>query len=106
MPPVDEDCRQLLELYRQLEQVFGRKDWAALASTDLAIRRQLQALVGRGQLSPEASSVRQRLQQLHAQAYAACADECERLRRLLLSHLDYAEGRSAYLQVDSLRSRS
>lgn len=106
MPPVDDDCRRLVELYRQLEQVLRNKDWAALASTDLAIRRVLQELVGRSELSEEAGSVRQRLQQLHAQAYAACADECERLRRLLLSHLDYAEGRSAYQQVDLLRSRS
>jgi hypothetical protein len=40
------------------------------------------------------------LQQLHGQARAACAEECERLRRVLLTHLEYAEGRSAYTRVD------
>lgn len=106
MPPVDDDSRALLELYRQLDQVLRDKDWAALARVDLAIRKQLQELAVREELSGDASSLRQRLQQLHGQAYDACATECERLRRVLLSHLEYAEGRSAYMQVDLMRNRS
>jgi len=39
---------------------------------------------------------------LHEQARRACAQEVERLRQLLASHLEYAEGRSAYMQIDRL----
>lgn len=106
MPHVAEDCRRLLELYGELERVLRDNDWQALAAVDLAIREQLLRLAREKSLSEEASKARQRLKWLHGQAYQACADECERLRRVLLTHLEYAEGRSAYLQVDLLPSGS
>ena len=99
MPRVADDCRRLLELYGELERVLRDNNWMALAGVDKAIREQLLALAREPGLSEEASKARQRLKLLHAQAYQACADECERLRRVLLSHLEYAEGRSAYRQV-------
>lgn len=99
MPRVAEDCRALLELYAELERVLREDDWMALAAVDKAIREQLLVLARQPGLSEEVGKARQRLKLLHEKAYQACAEECERLRRVLLSHLEYAEGRSAYRQV-------
>lgn len=103
---VAEECRRLLDLHGELERVLRDNDWQALACVDLAIREQLLRLARQKNLSEDVSKARQRLKRLHDQAYQACADECERLRCLLLTHLEYAEGRSAYLQVDLLPSGS
>ena len=55
---------------------------------------------------PEVRAAKHRLQQLHSQALSACAEECERVRRILLTHLEYAEGRSAYMHVDLFQGGS
>ena len=99
MPP-EADRRLLLDLYGQLAAALERQDWEGMAGIDLAIRDCLQALAGRPPGSAEVRRARDQLQQLHGQARVACADECERLRRVLLTHLEYAEGRSAYTRVD------
>ena len=99
MPP-EADRQLLLRLHGQLAAALERQDWAGMAGIDLAIRDCLQALAGRTGGSDEMRHARRQLQQLHGQARAACADECERLRRVLLTHLEYAEGRSAYTRVD------
>ena len=106
MPHVDDDGRALIELYRRLDQVLAAKDWTELGRVDLAIRAQLQQLNARDGLSADTQALSQRLQALHGKAYEACADESERLRRLLLSHLEYADGRMAYMQVDLMQGRS
>lgn len=98
MPP--EADRRLLDLHGQLAAALQRQDWEGMAGIDLAIRDCLQALAGRTPGSEEVRRARRQLQQLHGQARAAYADECERLRRVLLAHLEYAEGRSAYTRVD------
>lgn len=99
MPP-EADRRLLLELHGQLAAALQRQDWEGMTGIDLAIRDCLQTLVGQAPASDGVRCARQQLQQLHGQALAACADECERLRRVLLTHLEYAEGRSAYARVD------
>lgn len=99
MPP-EADRRLLLELHGQLAAALERQDWEGMMGIDLAIRDCLQALAGRPSGSEEVRHARRQLQQLHGQARTACADECERLRRVLLTHLEYAEGRSAYMRVD------
>lgn len=99
MPP-EADRRLMLDLHGQLAAALERQDWEGMAGIDLAIRDCLRALAGRGPAGTEVRRARDQLQQLHGQARAACADECERLRRVLLTHLEYAEGRSAYTRVD------
>ena len=99
MPP-EADRQLLLDLHGQLAAALERQDWEDMAGIDLAIRDCLQALVGRIPGSDEVRHARRQLQQLHGQARVACAEECERLRRVLLTHLEYAEGRSAYTRVD------
>lgn len=99
MPP-EADRQLLLRLHGQLASALERQDWEGIAGIDLAIRDCLQVLAGRTPSSDEVRRARQQLQQLHGQARAACAAECERLRRVLLTHLEYAEGRSAYTRVD------
>jgi len=99
VPRAADDCRRLLELYAELEQALRDNQWMALADIDLAIREQLMSLARQPGLSEEARKARHRLKLLHGQAYQACNEECERLRRVLVSHLEHAEGRSAYRQI-------
>ena len=98
MPPAA-DRQRLLELHRQLGQALQDDDWNAVARVDQAIREQLQLLASRTNLSAEVLQAKSQLKQLHGKALQACAKECERLRLLLLNHLEYAEGRAAYQQV-------
>lgn len=102
MPHVD-DRQRLLELYERLGAALQRKDWKAMGQVDLAIRAQLVAMASQPGLAADVLLAKKRLKRLHEQASQACAEECERVRRLLLSHLEYAEGRSAYMQVDSFQ---
>ncbi|CAD5110218.1 hypothetical protein [Zestomonas carbonaria] len=90
-------------LYRRLADVLEKRDWERLGEVDQAIRAHLQRLAGLGEPDAELLGAKRRLQQLHGRARVACAEECERLRRLLLTHLEYAEGRSAYMQVDLMQ---
>ncbi|WP_271411271.1 hypothetical protein [Pseudomonas sp. Q1-7] len=96
----DVECQQARELHDQLEAALLAQDWPAVSRADLAIRQYLQAQVGRD-LAAEVQASRQQLKALHDRAMHACAQECERLRRLLLNRLEYSEGRSAYMQVDA-----
>ncbi|MEP9319162.1 hypothetical protein ABKS89_18645 [Pseudomonas sp. LABIM340] len=100
MPHVD-DRQRLLQLYERLGAALQRKDWKAMGQVDLAIRAQLVAMSSQTGLAADVLLAKKHLKRLHEQASQACAEECERLRRLLLSHLEYAEGRSAYMQVDT-----
>ncbi|MCY1282743.1 hypothetical protein D9M68_119290 [compost metagenome] len=90
-------------LYRRLAEVLERGDWERLGEVDQAIRAHLLRLAGLGELDADLLRAKRQLQQLHGRARVACAEECERLRRLLLTHLEYAEGRSAYMQVDLMQ---
>lgn len=49
---------------------------------------------------PAVQAARAQLRTLHGKALEACAEECERLRLLLVNHLEYAEGRAAYQRID------
>lgn len=94
------ELRALQQLHGQLAEALEQGDWARIGEIDSVIRSCLQLLAGLPRLSNEVREAKRRLQQLHGQARIACAEECERLRRLLLTHLEYAEGRSAYMRVD------
>lgn len=98
MPPVS-DSERLTELHEQLRQALQASDWNAVAVVDKAIRQCLEALAGE-QLDEPARAAKSRLKQLHGEGLQACADECERLRLLLLNHLEYAEGRAAYQRIE------
>ena len=98
------EVRALEHLYEQLEQAFEAKDWPRISSIDEQIRSALQLLKQLPLLSDEAVAARQRLQHLHQQVRIGGAEECERLRLLLLRYLEQSEGRSAYMQVDMYQS--
>ncbi|GLK91362.1 hypothetical protein [Pseudomonas turukhanskensis] len=99
MPRVE----RLRLLHERLQQVLLARDWLALGEVDAAIREELQRDVPP---SLERQRLQQQLKELHGRAYQACAGECERVRQLMLSHLEYAEGRSAYERVELLQNRS
>jgi len=103
--PHASDAEQLLALHARLSEALRRSDWPAIADTDQAIRQCLEGLAAAAGLDAAAMDARQRLQHLHAQALAACAEECARLHRLLLDHREGAEGRAAYQRIDMLQAR-
>ncbi|MDF3933846.1 hypothetical protein [Pseudomonas citronellolis] len=95
----------LLELRSQharLAEVLARGEWARLGEVDASIRALLERLAAGPALDAAGQLAKRRLGELHGEARNACAREVERLRVLLASHLDYAEGRTAYMQIDRL----
>jgi len=94
------ELRALQHLHGQLAEALEQGDWTRIGEIDALIRACLQLLAGLPSLSDEARAAKEQLRQLHGQARIACAEECEKVRRLLLTHLEYAEGRSAYMRVD------
>jgi hypothetical protein len=98
--PSSSELRVLQALHQQLSEVLTAQAWDQLAAVDQRIRSALELLATRGQLSAEALAAKQQLKVLHGQARVALAEECERLRVLMLRHLQYAEGRSAYMRID------
>lgn len=103
MPRVS-DSERLTALHAQLKQALQGSDWHAVASVDGAIRQCLEALAARAELDEPTRAAKHLLKQLHDEGLQACADECERLRLLLLNHLEYAEGRAAYQRVDMFQA--
>lgn len=103
MLPVSDSAR-LVELHVQLQQALEANNWGAVATVDIQIRQCLEALAAQPQLDEPTRAAKARLKQLHSEGLNACADECERLRLLLLNHLEYAEGRAAYQRVDMFQT--
>lgn len=102
MAPVSPESQRIARVYGQLRQALEAADWEAVAEADLAVRELLQSLPDEAELELASGQLRQRLQRLHAHGVKACAAECERLRQVLQRHIEYGEGRSAYLQTESL----
>ncbi|AEB56233.1 hypothetical protein [Ectopseudomonas mendocina] len=94
------ELRALQQLHAQLAEALEQGDWTRIGEIDSVIRSCLQLLAGLLSVSDEVLEAKEQLRKLHEQARIACAEECERVRRLLLTHLEYAEGRSAYMRVD------
>lgn len=94
---------RLIDARKHLSAVLEKRDWDRLGIIDQRINECLQEMAGREDLSDEILLVKQQLKQLHGEAIKACGEVCEKLRQILLTHLDYAEGRSAYLRVDLLQ---
>ncbi|MBV2205173.1 MAG: hypothetical protein KUL87_07115 [Pseudomonas sp.] len=98
--PLASDAQRLQQLHEQLQQALQRADWQAIAMVDGAIAQFLRALAEGEQPDQATLAARALLKQLHDQARVACAEECERLRQLLVNHLEYAEGLAAYQRVE------
>lgn len=95
---------RLMGVHGQLDTALKARDWTRFAAIDQNIRECLQALAEREVLSDELLLVKHQLHALHDQALQACAELCEQLRQVLLTHLEHAEGRSAYSRTELLRS--
>ena len=96
---------RLIDAYKHLAAVLEKHDWERLGVIDQRINECLQEMAGRDDLSDDILLVKQQLKLLHGQAINDCGEVCEDLRQILLTHLDYAEGRSAYLRVDLLQGQ-
>ena len=93
---------RLAEVHQQLRTALDAGDWDAIGSSNLAISELLGVLPADSVLDEQARQAKQHLQVLHAEALTRCRAECERLHDVLHSHTEYAEGRSAYMLIDSL----
>jgi hypothetical protein len=96
------EAEALAVLGERLAQALAARDWPAMGAIDQAIR---EALLRLAEVPPSAelAAAKVGLKRLHGQALVGCREECERLRLRLRSHLEYAEGRSAYLQTDLMQ---
>lgn len=93
--------QHLLQLHDQLQQALKLHDWDAVAGIDLNVRACLQVMPE--QPGAEMQRAKQQLQQLYGRAIPAYGEACEKLRQLLLAHLEHAEGRTAYMRTDLLQ---
>ncbi len=106
MPSALDRYRQfnLLALGEQMEAALRVQDWDSLGGIDQRIRECLLELAADGEpWTPELEKAKQQLQQLYARVLPAYAEACEKMRQLLLAHIDYAEARSAYLRTGLLQ---
>lgn len=94
---------KLITLGEQMAAALKAQDWDSVGGIDQRIRECLQELAAMETLSPELEKIKQQLQQLYARVLPAYAEACEKLRQLLLAHIDYAEARSAYLRTGLLQ---
>lgn len=96
--------QQLLRMFGtvhgQLRAALEARDWERFAVIDQRVRECLDALSACSEPSAEVLQAKQRLKDLYGAALAGCAETCEKLRQVLLAHLQYAEGRSAYQRID------
>lgn len=97
------ELQRLDNLKVQLERVLHLQDWDAIKAVDQALRESLLSLRKQGEPSAEVLAACHEVQQLHSLARQRCQEECQRLRVLLDSHEQPADGRSAYAWVESLR---
>lgn len=100
------ELRALEQLHSQLAEALAQGNWRRVGEVDAVIRNCLQMLAELPELSDEVRAARHSLKVLHDEARVACSEECERLRQILLAHLQYSEGRSAYMQVDQFQGGS
>ncbi len=105
MPSASDRYQQLklITLSEQLAAAIKAQDWDSVGGIDQRIRGCLQELAAAESLSPELQQAKNRLQELYARVIPAYAEACEKLRLLLLNHIDHAEGRSAYLRTGLLQ---
>lgn len=91
---------RLLRLHRLLDEALRARDWARMGKIDRVIRRHLLEPAIRSATDPGVSAAKERLRVLHAKALAEGQRESERLRDRLNDHIEYADARATYQQVD------
>lgn len=93
---------QLVATYLKLAEALAAKDWDEIGKVNVQVNDWLLKLEQHKEPSESLLQLKRQLQQLHGNALNACVDECEKLRKTLLTQLEYAEGRSAYMHTDTL----
>lgn len=104
MLPVAEHELQarLMATYLKLAEALAALDWNEIATVNTQVKDCLLKLAQHQEPSENLLQLKRQLQQLHGNALNACINECEKLRKNLLTQIEYAEGRSAYLRTDTL----
>ena len=94
---------KLITLGEHLAAALKAQDWDSVGGIDQRIRECLEEIAALDIPSPELQACKKHLQELYSRVLPAYSEACEKLRQLLLSHVDYAEARSAYLRTDLLQ---
>lgn len=103
LPVVEHELQaQLVATYLKLAQALAALDWNEINKVNAQVNDCLVKLAQHQEPSEDLLQLKRQLQQLHGNALNACIDECEKLRKNLLTQVDYAEGRTAYLRTDTL----
>lgn len=95
---------QLITLGEQFTEALRAKDWEQVCVIDLHVRECLQEIAALESPSAELQKAKAQLRDLYARVLPAYAEATEKLRQLLISHVDYSEGRSAYMRTDLFQS--
>ncbi|MEN0036245.1 MAG: hypothetical protein AAGC78_04225 [Cellvibrio sp.] len=93
---------QLVATYLKLAEALAAQDWEEIGKVNVQVNEWLLKMEQHKEPSESLVQLKRQLQRLHGSALDACVDECEKLRKTLLTQLEYAEGRSAYTRVDML----
>jgi hypothetical protein len=100
-PDIDRELQsQLVATYLKLAEALAAQDWEEIGKVNEQVNDCLVRMTEHQEPSSDLLQFKQQLQKLHGNALNACVDECEKLRRTLLTQLEYAEGRSAYMRTD------
>lgn len=103
LPVTEQELQaQLVATYLKLAQALAALDWNEINNVNAQVNECLVKLAQHQEPSESLLQLKQQLQQLHGNALKACIDECEKMRKNLLTQAEYAEGRSAYLRTDTL----
>lgn len=107
LPALDRNLLQrMIELHNQLLSELREGNWEKIAKVDQHIADCLRTLATIEAPGDELMTVKKKLQQLHLQALNACKEECEKLRKILVTHVEYNEGYSAYQSIDMYQNES
>lgn len=107
LPALDRNLLQrMIELHNQLLNELREGNWENIAKVDRHIADCLRTLATIEAPGDELITVKKKLQQLHLQALNACKEECEKLRKILMTYVEHSEGYSAYQSVDMYQNES
>lgn len=103
VPPDHELIRELTQLGEALVAELRAQRWDEVAHIDSKVREQLEAIAAMETVSAELEQAKHRLKQLYERVIPAYEAACEKVRLMLINHIDHAEARSAYQRISLLQ---
>jgi hypothetical protein len=101
--PDQEHIRELARLGEALVADLRAQRWDEVANVDSQVREQLDAIAAMENVSAELEQAKRQLKQLYERVIPAYEVACEKVRLMLVNHIDHAEARSAYQRISLLQ---